>query len=236
MCIRFPFNTLIMKILISEDEFKKSKYCDLIPLECEYCHRSFNSIKTSVTRTLKGHKQVVNKYCSISCSAKARGTYVTTKCSNCQLELRLLEKRISNSGRNFCSLSCSASYNNRNKHSGYRRSKMETFFESMIQKKYPNIEFNTNDRKTIGAELDFYFPQLRFALELNGIFHYEPIYKNKNFEKIQNVDKQKMTSCLALGVELYVLDTSGCKRFSITEGEKYWAIFQDTFEKVIQRI
>jgi hypothetical protein len=34
--------------------------------------------------------------------------------------------------------------------------------------------------------LDFYFPELRFAIELNGITHYEPIYGEDKFEKIKN--------------------------------------------------
>ena len=41
-----------------------------------------------------------------------------------------------------------------------------------------------NNSTTISSELDFYFPQLKLAIEINGIVHYEPIYGSNKFDKI----------------------------------------------------
>jgi hypothetical protein len=112
---------------------------------------------------------------------------------------------------------------------------MESFFELKIKETYPDLIFVSNDRDLIGFELDFLFPELKFALELNGIFHYEPIYKNKNFEIIQANDQQKLSLCRAMGVELYVLDISKCKHFSEKQGEIFWSIFNQTLKEIMGR-
>lgn len=71
-----------------------------------------------------------------------------------------------------------------------------------------------NDRKTIGSELDIYFPSLRIAVELNGPVHYEPIYGDDRFERVQNKDKQKLIECYKQGIELIIIDVSKMKRFT----------------------
>jgi hypothetical protein len=59
---------------------------------------------------------------------------------------------------------------------GCRRSKLEKWLEEQLIKMYPNLEIHFNRKDTINSELDIFIPSLKLAFELNGIFHYEPIY------------------------------------------------------------
>ena len=75
---------------------------------------------------------------------------------------------------------------------GRSRSKVELFLEEKLPKDFPNVDFIFNDKQTIGSELDIYMPQLKIAIELNGIIHYEPIYGESTLIRTQNNDKKKM--------------------------------------------
>lgn len=66
---------------------------------------------------------------------------------------------------------------------------MEEFIGKQIQEHFPNLKFIANGKEIIGSELDFYFPTLRLAIELNGIFHYEPIYGKDKLKKIVQNDQ-----------------------------------------------
>lgn len=75
--------------------------------------------------------------------------------------------------------------------------------EEKIRETFPALSFKANDRTTLqGLELDFFFPELRFAIEVNGIVHYAPIYGNDRFESVVANDKQKVFMCKDLGIEL----------------------------------
>jgi len=76
----------------------------------------------------------------------------------------------------------------------------------------------------IKSELDFYFPELKFAIELNGIFHYEPIYGQDKLEKIQSNDGRKLIACYENGVELAIVDSSSCKYLNQNAKDKYYTI------------
>jgi len=97
---------------------------------------------------------------------------------------------------------------------------MEVFLENRIKQMFPLTRCLYNDRQTLLTELDFYFPDLRLAIELNGIVHYEPIYGSNQFDKIQNRDKQKQTLCATNGIELIVVPNFGS--FSTKISELMW--------------
>ena len=78
---------------------------------------------------------------------------------------------------------------------------------------FPLMEFHFNKRDTINSELDIYVPSLKLAFELNGAFHYEPIFGKEQLEKIQNNDNRKFQACLEKGVELCIIDSSGLGYF-----------------------
>lgn len=68
------------------------------------------------------------------------------------------------------------------------------------------------EREHINAELDIYVPHLKLAFELNGIFHYEPIYGPEHLSKVQNNDNRRLQACLERGIELCIIDTSKVDR------------------------
>ena len=81
------------------------------------------------------------------------------------------------------------------------------------------IDFNKKD--TIGSELDIYFPSLNLAIELNGIFHYEPIYGVDKLNKVQENDKSKTKICHDLKIDLCIIDVSQQKYVKPSTSQKY---------------
>lgn len=137
---------------------------------------------------------------------------------------------------NFCSSSCAAKYNNAHKTKGYRRSKLEIWIESELQKQYPILYIEYNKKDTIKSELDIYIPSLKLAFELNGIFHYEPIYGPEKLASIQNNDNRKFQACLEQGIELVIIDTSSFKNFKLNKAQKYLEIIKDIIELNMPRV
>lgn len=142
--------------------------------------------------------------------------------------------RSSVTGNVFCNSSCAASYNNRNKTYGIRRSKLEKLFEDHVRKNYPNLIIECNTTSAIGYELDLYFPELRLAVEVNGIFHYEPIYGEDKFKRIKYNDKQKVLLCEQSGIELIVVPY--IKYLSKARKQEYLKTFDDILRAAYRRV
>jgi hypothetical protein len=104
-----------------------------------------------------------------------------------------------------------------------------------LRSEFPSLTLICNGKDAIGSELDFYFPQLRLAIELNGIFHYEPIYGQNKLEQVQRNDQQKYTNCLAAGIELCVIDTATVKHVTDTVKERYWTIVRSLVVPLLER-
>ena len=130
----------------------------------------------------------------------------------------------------FCSSTCSATYNNTHKKFGIRRSKLEKWLEEKLIQLYPNLEFHFNRKDTINAELDIYLPSLKLAFELNGIFHYEPIYGDKKLQSTQSNDKRKFQACLEQNIELCIIDVSKENYFKEHISKKYLDIITNIVE------
>jgi hypothetical protein len=130
-------------------------------------------------------------------------------------------KQLKKFPNSFCSSSCAATYNNSHKKYGYRRSKLEKFLEEKLVVLYPSLEFHFNRKDAINSELDIFIPSLSLAFELNGIFHYEPIYGNDQLQSIQNNDKRKFQACLERKIELCIIDTSSLSYFKPANAQKY---------------
>ena len=179
---------------------------EIIDLMCPICLCVF---KISRIKLLKNffNKPTIHKYCSRNCSNLKQSKGLKVKCNQCNKMFIKKQKEIKKSTKNFCSLSCNATYQNQHKNIGFRRSKIEIYLEEIFKTRYPHLSILCNDR-SLGYELDFYFPDLKFAIELNGPVHYEPIYGNDKFNKIQNIDQQKNILCYQKGIELCVVDIS----------------------------
>lgn len=154
-------------------------------------------------------------------------------CTQCAKQFRKMANQIkrSKSGNHFCSRSCAATFNNRNKKHGTRRSKLEVWLEEQLASVFPDENIHYNRKDAIQAELDIYFPDRNLAFELNGIFHYEPIYGPEKLATIQSNDQRKFQACLEQGIELCVIDTSWMKYFKPKRGQKVLDIILKVLEQ-----
>ncbi len=70
-------------------------------------------------------------------------------------------------------------------------------------------------------ELDIYIPSLNIAFEIQGIFHYEPIFGQEKLEQIQKNDLEKIQRCKELGIKLIHIDTRDQNVFTEETSKKY---------------
>lgn len=202
---------------------KNKKETDIKILICSYCNKSYQT------------ESKTTKYCSHKCKKLNSKKYQYT-CKNCNIAYFSSEKK-----SKYCSNSCKSrnlnlhnfAHNSHNKK--FSRSKMEKYIEYNLILDFPNIQILFNDKETLGSELDIYFPDLKLAIELNGIFHYMPIYGKDRLEKIQNRDKNKSLLCYEKGIELLVINT-GNKGFTIKRGAINYNIIKTFVKERLGRI
>ena len=108
--------------------------------------------------------------------------------------------------------------------------------ERVITEKYPQFEVHYNRRDTILAELDIYIPYLKLAFEINGIFHYEPIYGEDRLNRTKTNDHRKILACAEKEIELCVIDSSGLKSMKPIEVTKYLNIVTSIIDLKIKRL
>lgn len=216
-----------MNIKININQIEKFKE---IPLECYECKGIFFVKKRYVIHEIK-HNNGKHKFCSKSCYGKSQLNGVKVNCKNCGLHFIKNNYESKKTKNNFCSRSCAATYNNKHKTSGTRRSKLEQWIEKRLTILYPNLEIHFNRKDAINSELDIYIPSLKLAFELNGIFHYEPIYGDEKLNQIQNNDNRKFQACAEKQISLCVIDTSTLKYFKEQNAHKFLKIISDTINK-----
>lgn len=155
----------------------------------------------------------------------SRRDLIETFCGQCnkKINVKHCEKKV----RNFCSGSCAAIYHNSHKTTGTNRSKFEIYIQKKLETNYPDLEVFYNDVSVISAELDIYIPCFSLAFELNGIFHYEPIFGEEKLGTTQNNDKRKMQACLENKIELCIIDISSLKYFKEERANKFWEIIKN---------
>lgn len=216
-----------MKPLYTPEEFKLAKSQDLLPIECYHCEKTFYLKKCEINRILLPNQPRQGNYCSKKCQSISQTTIKDVICNNCGIVFKKQINQIKKSSNHFCSRSCAAKYNNTHKTKGNRRSKLEEYLEAELIKIYPNLEIHFNRKNTINSELDIYIPSLKLAFELNGIFHYEPIFGKNKLNQTTNNDNRKFQACLERGIELCIIDTSQQNYFKIETSQKYLNIICD---------
>lgn len=208
--------------LYSQEEYDLAKSTAKLPLKCLFCSQTFHIEKRYLAYSAsKGGTK--GKYCSRHCKFQNSIKKTFVPCGNCNTMINKhpFETRNSKSKLVFCNQSCAAIYNNTHKKNGTRRSKLESWIEEQLKTKYNSFSILFNDKTIIGSELDICIPSLKISFELNGVFHYKPIYGEKKLTAIQAMDAKKKESCENLNIELHILDVSGQKKFSVKSSEQY---------------
>lgn len=219
-----------MRIMFDLSIIKDTPIKNKLPLECEFCHKRFLKQVKEIKLALTTRPQTC-RFCSKNCCNKSATNMLTFCCNTCGITIYRRPGDIKKSKKIYCSSSCFAKYNNKNRSTGTKRSKLELFIESELSKMYPFLYIKYNKTQTINAELDIYIPELSLAFELNGIVHYEPIYGPEKLSKIQNNDNRKFQACLERQIELAILDVSSLKHFTPLKGKKYLDIIVSIIDK-----
>ena len=192
-----------------------------IELKCIVCNTIFYKTPQRANEAKKFNWAIT---CSKVCLLAHKTTAITVSCNNCKKNFIKQLCNIAKTKNNFCTKSCAATYNNTHKTKGYRRSKLEFYLEEQLKILYPNLEIKFNDKTTINSELDIYIPSLNLAFELNGIFHYEPIYGLEKLSQIQNNDNRKFQACLEKNISLCIIDTSKFGYFKKEKAREFLSI------------
>ncbi len=149
------------------------------------------------------------------------GKTVELTCANCRVAF-LKEARFTKEERNyFCTCSCSVSYNNKRREIGKKRSKLELWIEPRLKEDFPGIDIHFNRKDAINSELDIYVPSLKLAIEINGRFHYEPVFGEALLKATQKNDREKEQACKDLDIEFVVVDASGLKFLTHKKAYRY---------------
>lgn len=228
-----------MKMLISNDELKSLKSRELVALECENCQGVFQKGKNNVLSSLKGHPDFSLRFCSLKChfTFQKRRSWIIKKCEECKAEVLKQKSKIQRNKYNFCSKSCSAKFQNRNKTLGKsNRSKAELYIAKLIRNGFEHLQIKENCRNILpsGLEIDIYIPEIKLAIEINGPLHFAPIYGSEKLAKIQDKDARKKKEAIESKCELLIVDTSRIKYWKETEvflDEEYYRKIEPVIQK-----
>jgi len=189
-------------------------------VECQNCGKQTTKSHCRYNESVKNGWKI---YCSIKCRYAHQEKGVEFFCAWCSKLIIKTPAEIRKTKTNvFCTKSCAAYYNNRHKKTGTRRSKLECYLEHQLKLNFPALDFSCNVNQIIGLELDFYFPELRLAIELNGILHYQPIYGSEKLNRIQELDKVKAQKCAEAKIKLCVVNNSTELHLTQKIKEKNW--------------
>lgn len=160
-------------------------------------------------------------FCSRACVHKFNTTKQLIVCKRCCKEFYKTLGQIKRSPNHFCCKSCACTWNNMHKKYGTRRSKLEVWIEERLMQLYSDLVIEFNQKDAINSELDIYIPSLKLAFELNGIFHYEPIFGKEKLKSIKNNDNRKYQACIDAGISLCIINTSAQSYVKPKTSQKY---------------
>ncbi len=146
----------------TQETFNKATSRSLILLTCIECDKDYMRIKKEILNTFTKYG-TKPKFCSKSCLGKNKKKSIETSCNNCNKTINKVLNQYNSSKNHFCSRSCSATWNNKNKTHGTRRSRLEVYLENELTKLYPNLKIEYSGKTAIGSEIDIYIPSLKLT-------------------------------------------------------------------------
>lgn len=215
-----------MQPLFSAAEWNEARGSTHLSLQCLQCRGAFLRTKEWVQRVQNPRQRSTGDFCSTRCAREHRYPANICICRLCAKPFSRRPSQVARTQEPFCGHSCATTYRNTHKVSGTRVSKLERWLQGHLPVLYPDLEFHFNRRDAISSELDIFIPTLRLAFELNGIFHYEPIYGNEKLSSTQTNDQRKFQACIEHGIELCVIDVSGMKYFKPARAKQYLNIIE----------
>ena len=212
------------------DNDKKNLYCSrecktidyTVDLTCKKCGKEFQRSKCYVEQHKKQNSK--NTFCSLKCSTTYLNNIlkrrVNCECEHCGKSIERVLSEFTNYKHHYCSNNCLIKSKITLPRGG--RSKLEEWFEEKLRLLYPKLKFEFNNREILdGLELDIYIPELKIAIEINGIFHYEPIFGNKGLTNQKKRDTNKVIQCAKKEIDLCIIDTSSFKHFKEKKAQKF---------------
>jgi len=220
--------------LYTPEEFENAKSREKLPIKCKRCGKTFYKTKHVVYMTFS-KTSTTNDFCSRFCSSKYlhESRCVDFDCEQCGKHTSNILSEFNRNKHHFCSRSCSATYYNQRKQTGIRRSKFEVWVEEQLVSLYPNLEFHFNRKDTIQSELDIYIPSLKLAFEINGIFHYEPIFGQGKLDRTQKNEKGKFAACIEKNISLCIIDISTLNYFKEQKAQKFLDIITTIIDQTL---
>lgn len=195
-----------------------------VRLICPTCKKEFmlkRGIYKSLLRRFPNHNFYCSKICHNKSMDRGRGLIKTFTCTHCGKSFLKPARHRRNNKFTFCNMYCRASYFARQrKILGKQRSVLEQKIEEHIKHFFPFLAYVSNDRETLkGLELDFYFPDLKIAIEVNGPSHFKPIWSEESFRKTKRNDMIKRSYCKIAKIDIIyvtdILDRKNDNSFSI---------------------
>lgn len=213
--------------LFTKEQYSNALRKTKLNLKCDLCGKTFQRTKHH-HYTAKSYNGFLYDYCSRICGTKANQTGYSVPCSHCgTIIYRRKQQFEKHNQKAFCNYSCSALYNNSRRTCGSGVSKLERWLQTKLINLYPRLNFVFNGNEAINSQLDIFIPSLNLAFELNGPFHYEPIFGKEKLDKIQNNDQRKFQACLERNIELCIIDTSKQKYFKEKTSQPFLDIIVD---------
>lgn len=199
-------------------------------LQCLQCKQDVLKFKSEIQKN--PDKVFCNSTCSSNYDWKTRHKSDSRKSYLCKIcNKNFLRYSCDIHSQNiFCSASCAS------KHTSQftkrrEKSNLELFILQKLKENFPYLRILTGDREQCsGLELDFYFPDLNTAIEINGPIHYKSIYGEKYLSSMQERDLRKSEICKNKNIDLIYIKND--KKFKNEIGNFIWLM---EFKPIILR-
>lgn len=213
------------EILLS-DNYINTK--ELLKIQCQYCKLEYEQ---NFIRYKKGYRHNNCQDNNYKLSHKKQITYINQICAFCKkpfhipfskrwkkmcsdvcLQSRKMELGKSEKHKFQCRKGGLASVRNQNK-----RSKNEVYFAELCKKHFDNVL--ENPQMFDGWDADVVLPELKIAVNWNGIWHYKQVMPEHNLKNVQHRDELKWKMIIENGYTPYDIKDLGKHDKKFVEAE-----------------